>query len=407
MNKLQYLLSIRNTNPREIYDTWVALGCLSVSNKTKIYTKDTIFQITEPGPLKDAIIYCVTDYITNPATGFDPINWNEATLDSVSGIVSFYQGVTSPHFSVVLTPSELVNVDTSEPTSDSFIPFTGNNQKSSSISISDEEYKIIAAELGIPFLREEELEYDRDTIIEICIKPAVDQFYSYYPLIIDEAVGNKGANQQWRVPYHTFEQNPTAVPYKAIPYMTLGGGGGAPASSFGAGAFNYMRTEMMGGGFGGSGYGFGSGLSYRKPVPGFTGMSSYEAMNAALMGLAARQGMMNVFRREYSTDVYEGKEKIATGYCSIAGCLNIHWLCMDTDFSHIEYHHLPRVRKLCTAYALRNIGMLRSLIKPGDNNPIDYSLYNSRAEALEKEVLDVWSKDPSSLMLAIHRGGLN
>lgn len=409
MDKLNYLLSIRKTNPREIYDTWVSFGEIKATNKTKFYAKDTIFQVNEPdSPINNALIYCIYEYSSNPEQGFDTIDWTAATEETVEHVVTFYQGVNSPNFKVILSRDEYLELDKSEPTSDSFIPFSGNNQKSSLLSISDEEYHIVMAELGIPFLREEELEYNKDIMIDICIKPAVDQFFAYYPIIIDEAVGAVGSNQEWKVEYHGFKDNPTAVAYKAIPYITLGGAAGGPSSSFGAGAFNYLRTEMMGtGAMGTGGYGFGNGVTYRKPVPGFTGMSGYEAMSAALTGLAARQGYMNVFRREYERDIFIDGKRFAHGYSSLSGSLNIHWLCYDKIFEHIDYWQLPRVRKLCTAYALRNIGMLRSLIKPGDNNPIDYSLYTNRADALEKEVLDIWSKDPSALMLAIKRGNLN
>jgi hypothetical protein len=67
---------------------------------------------------------------------------------------------------------------------------------------------------------------------------------------------------------------------------------------------------------------------------------------------------------------------------------------------------LPEVRKLCTANALRNLAALRSLIKPSDNNPIDFGRMDSRADKLEDKVLDRWSKDPTALALAIRRGGL-
>ena len=107
MNKLDYLSSIRIDNPREIYDTWNAFGELKASNKTKVFAKDTIFQVTEEGPLKNAIIYCKYAYDVDPANGFEQIDWTTAQKEDVEGKVYFYQGVVSPNFQILLTPGTL------------------------------------------------------------------------------------------------------------------------------------------------------------------------------------------------------------------------------------------------------------------------------------------------------------
>lgn len=407
MNKLDYLSSLRNQadGNREIYYTWNAFGELKATNNTKVFTKDTIFQVTEDGPLKDAIVYCKYGYNVDPKNGFDQIDWKTAQKQDVEGQVYFYQGVVSPNFQILLTPDEYHQIDTTVPIPEDFIPFTNNNAKTSSISISDQEYMIVAAELGVPFLREEELEYNRDIIIDICIKPAIDQYYAFFPIIIDEAVQGIGPNQEYFVEYHTFPDDPSAVAYKGIPYMTMGAGGGTSAA-YGTGAFSFMREQYTSGYMGGSSYGFGRGITYSKPVPGFTGRSNGDFMSAYILGRAAQQGYINYNRREYDRDVFKNNKRYVHGFASTGGALNIHWMCMSTDYARIDYWMLPEVRKLCTANALRNLGALRSLIKPSDNNPIDFSGMQTRADALESKVLERWSKDPTALATALRRGGL-
>lgn len=407
MNKLDYLSSLRNQadGNREIYYTWNAFGELKATNNTKVFTKDTIFQVTEEGPLKDAIVYCKYGYNVDPKNGFDQIDWKTAQKQDVEGQVYFYQGVVSPNFQILLTPDEYHQINTTAPIPENFIPFENNNAKTSSISISDQEYMIVAAELGVPFLREEELEYNRDIIIDICIKPAIDQYYAFFPIIIDEAVQGIGPNQEYFVEYHTFPDDPSAVAYKGIPYMTMGAGGGTSAA-FGTGAFSFMREQYTSGYMGGSSYGFGRGITYSKPVPGFTGRSNGDFMSAYILGRAAQQGYINYNRREYDRDVFKNNKRYVHGFASTGGALNIHWMCMSTDYARIDYWMLPEVRKLCTANALRNLGALRSLIKPSDNNPIDFSGMQTRADALESKVLERWSKDPTALATAIRRGGL-
>lgn len=402
MNKLDYLLKAKEIDIREIYDTWQSLGGLTVTNKTKLYLKDSLFKVTEEGPLKDSLVFCTYDYTVTPDSPFLGVDWQVADTDSLEGDIFFYQGVASPNFKVILSTEEYAQIDTTVETPDDFIPFNKSLVKASSIIITDEEYLLCVTELGLPFLREEELEYSRDIIIDTCIKPALDQFYAYFPIVIDEAVGPMGGNVKYEVPYHDFPENPTAFAYKAIPYMTLGTMGTSGTAY--TNAFTYMRSEYMGFGGGGMATGgmFGRGVSYRKPVPGFAGM---ENMDASLQQMAVRQGYMNYFRQEYERDIFKNGKKYVSGFTSIGGSLNIHWLCMDKDYSHIDYWMLPEVRKLATAYALRNFGMLRSLIKPDDNSPLDFSMYTARADALEEKVLGSWKTNPNALIFAIKRGG--
>lgn len=408
MNKIQYLKNLRTQqNYREIYDTWTAFGGLKVDSNTKMYIKDTIFQVNTNGQMKDSLVYCNYAYTVNPSEGFDPIDWDTATYDSTEGMISFYQGVVSPHFSVLLTADEIASIDTTIPIDPNFMPFTGKDaDKAASISFLDpNDYIRCVSDLGIPFLMPEELEYNMDTIIEICVKPAVDQYYTFFPITIDEACGAVGAGGERYVEYHQFPENPTAQAYKGRPFLTLGGTMGGSGGGFGSGAMSFFRSEYMygGGGFGGTGR-FGSGISYRgKVVPGFTG--GFDSFNAHILNRAAQQGIINYFRQEYFRDVYKDNKRYVYCHATTGGALNMKWYCMDTVFEHIPYWHVVDVTKLVSAYALRKVGMLRSLIKPQDNSPIDFSKYLSDAESIETKIVDKWSKDTSVLAAGVMRGG--
>lgn len=115
---------------------------------------------------------------------------------------------------------------------------------------------------------------------------------------------------------------------------------------------------------------------------------------------------MNYFRREYSRDVIEYGKKYVQGYTSIGGFLNIHWLCMDLDYTHLPYDQLPNIRRLCTAYALRNFGALRNLLKTDENIPFNTEQMISRADAIEQEIKELFHENSLPLSLAIQRGGL-
>lgn len=406
MKRDEFLLK---SSPSNIYYTWMALGSVYYNDNTYLYPKDSIFRVNTQGPLYNSIVYCKHEYYVNPSKGLDKINWTNVNADTLNGLIFFYQGVSSPNFRLLLTGDRVLEIEQelkeNDPLGegniilpDNFIPFEGNKDRKALIDISDEEYILCTSELGIPFIREEELEYNRDTIINICIKPALDQFYAFYPIVVDESVGPVGSNQEFKVAYHDFENNPTLFAYKGIPYYVTGYGSGM-ASPHGSGAFNYLRTTGAGGNFG-TGR-FGGGLRYSKSVPGFTGGS--QAIEATMNSMAAQQGYINHFKKEYLRDVWEYDKKYVKGFSTVGGSVNIHWLCADTNYDHTEYYHRPNIRKLCTAFALQNIGMLRSQIKPDDNSPLDYSLFTTRAEKLYDAVKEEWSKDPSALIFAISR----
>lgn len=436
MNKLEYLLKLKK-DPKQVYYTWKSLGGMVVTNNTKMYVKDNLFRVTEPGPMEGAYVFCIYEYVVNTSKGFDPLDWSSLDVDDVNGLCYFYQGVESPNFRVILTPEEASKIKFNNPRpsigsdagsdmdsdsgSDSgsssdyyddevpedFMPFAPSPAdeaaSSTDIIISDNEYQIIMSELGLPFLTEDEMVYNKDTIVRMCIRPALDRYYSMFPLVIDEAVGSMGTGKEWKVEYHLFEKNKTAIPYKADAYMTLGSG--TSSSSSYSTAFNFMRTEMMGMGAMGSGGGFawGNGLRYRKSVPGYVGL---ENSDAAMMSMATRQGYINAFRREYSRDIIENNKKYVQGYTSVGGFLNIHWLCMDLDYSHIPAWDVPMVRKLCTAYALRNVGSLLSMVKDDQNIPFNTDNFLTRSKELEDEVINYWQESSLAQSLAISRGNL-
>ena len=440
MNKLEYLLKLKS-DPKQIFYTWKSLGGMTVNNNTKMYVKDNLFKVVEHGPMEGAYVFCMYEYIVNPTKGFDSIDWNDVEVDETDGFCFFYQGVESPNFRVILTPEEASKIVFKHPKPDTgsdigsdigsdlgsdmgsdiggesgavlyddevpadFMPFAekvgDTTAGSNDVIISDNEYQIIMSELGLPFLNEDELVYNKDTIVRMCIRPALDIYYSKFPLVIDEMVGPTSSGHQWKVAYHLFEKNKTAIPYKADAYMTLGTGS-STASAYST-AFSFMRTEMMGMGSMGGGYQWGNGLRYRKAVPGYVGL---ENSDAALMQMQVRQGYLNQFRREYSRDVIEDNKKYVQGYSSIGGCLNIHWLCIDLDYSHIPSWDVPYVRKLCTAYALRNIGSLINMLKTDENVPFNTESFLSRSKELEDEVISRWDESSLAQSLAINRGGL-
>lgn len=403
MDKTSYLLSI---SKEEVFKTWKALGSLTIDSNVLYFQKDTLFRVNVEGNMKDCLVWCKYSYIVDEENGFEAIDWENVQPNTLDGAIYLMQGVASPNFKVVLDSEKFSSIDESTIDLAGFTPFNNPNISTSSIKISDLDYKIITSELGVPFLREEELEYNRDTIIDICIKPVVDMYFSYFPIVKDESLGT--VNGEWTKEYHGWADDPDAEAYTGITYITNGSGMGSTGISGFTTPLAYMKEiSMSGGGFGSNSV-FSGSLNYRKLVPGFTGMSNGDAVKSALMGQAANQAIFNQTRREYDRDIWINGKKYLHGWSTSGGWLNVHWLCTSNNFDRIPFTMKSvDVRKLCTAYALRNIGMLRALVPNERVNKIDYALYNTRADAIEEKIITKWDQNPMRLRFAIMRGGLN
>lgn len=390
MTKEKYLLELKTSNPQKLRDTWAALGSIVLDSDTKLYVKDTLFKVKAEGaPLDGALVYTKNTYKVN--NDYPAINWKEATVDSVESTLFVSQGVTTSFFVVVALqneyPSDIVPVDKD------FIPYQ-DLTTGTEVLIDDDELVILMTECGVPFLRFDELEYDRDTINKYMLRPALDVHYSLHPIVVDECIGPQSAGSAFKIPF-------PEDTHGAVLYYVLGQGGAG--ASFGSGAFSLYREQMMWGTSGVSGSGFGGGVSYRKPVPGYVGLQSGDA---ALQAMQSAQGYANYFRREHFKKVKENGQYFATGYTTIGGSLNAKWLKHSYDWNDIEFEYLPDVRNLAKAYIMRNLGMLRGMIKSDLTGQIDFSSFNSRADTLEQKVMEKWEKQPTMLNLAVMRGGL-
>ena len=388
-NNVAYLLSLVDVNNAEIRDTWAALGSLTIDSTTKRYIKDTFFKVqADSGELAGALVYCTDNYIVNDT--WPVIDWSTITIQDTEGRIGAVQGVESPFFRVILT-GEKVAAIAAEVNKDIAV-FSGVTT-SSNINIADNQLIMLLTECGVPFLQMSELEYDKYTILEYMIRPTLDTFYSFFPIVKDESIGSYSAGA-------SFKKEFPADTWGAIPYYVLGTAGSS--ASYGSGAFSLYREQMMCGG-GGGGSGFGTGLSYRKNVPGWVGLQNKDA---ALQALQAAQGYINYFRREHVKVVRENKKQYVEGYSTVGGNVNIKWLKYSYDWDDIPFSFLTQVRNLAKANIMRNLGMLRAMVKSDTPGTIDFSLYNTRADALEGKVLPKWESSATNYDYSIMRGGL-
>lgn len=390
VSNVDYLLSLVGTRNDIIRDTWVLQGTMIASKMTRRYIKDNIFQVScsEGKPLNGALIYCLTDYEVDNDI-WPCIDWDQYEIEDIDTcFIGSFQGVQSPFFKLLLKKEDvdaLANVPVNED-----LDISGNDD--GGVVIDDEQLGIMLTEVGVPFLRIDELEYTANAIKKYCLKPVFDTYFGFFPIIKEDVIGQMSGGTEFKK-----EFPPNA--FAAVPYYVLGAGGGAEFR----GAFSLYREQMMYGGGMMSGGGFGRGVSYRKPVPGFVGLQQGDAnMNMR----AAQQGYVNYFRREHVRTIKENGKRYCIGYSTVGGSVNVKWLCCSYDFDDIKFSIRTDFRNLGKAAILRNLGMLRALVKSDVPGAIDFSLYNSRADTLEQKVIEKWEKQASNLALSVMRGGL-
>lgn len=374
MTKLDIL---RNYKPNRVRDSWVALGKNVIKQSTRIYSEGMIYQLykqdTEGYPkssLREALIFCNKEYI-----GY--LNWNKAeVVDETTGELSFGNDIISSHFYVVLDRSGFRSL-TDEPDT-SFIPFQELYEKFDIVKISDSDYNIIMSCLGAPFIREEELEYSREEISEIAIKPALETMFKWCPKTRPEVVEV------------TREVQNIAMPEDA--YAVIG----LSLQQYGMGANNVANPllwSLTTAPFLGLGTSFG--YTYGSLSRGS------EKGNTLLLGNAAQQGYINYQRRVHYEGPYEdtGKlwpdnpgRKYIKVYSNTQGELNIWWGIRTYNFDDVEFAQRDNAFKLCQAKVKQLFGALREQSQTDIPGQVDYKYLKEEGAKEEQEVVDVLKK---------------
>jgi hypothetical protein len=334
------------------------------------------------------------------------IDWSSIKIDDIGRLMTVIAGVQMKHFEVLLTYTQLQKVDApviginvNPDYKDRDNSFRLPAETDAKIRIPDDELSVIMLETGVPFLDIRELEYGKREIIDLCIYPAVQEYFKYFPIIKEDVYGSVGQGSDFKIRF-------PEMAYHAVPYYTMGSSPNGGGIGAGGTAFAFMSEQFMSGSsYGQSGGRFGRGIAYYgKPVPGWTGMQN-DTRIARLRQMEAAQGFTNYFRRERYKKIKEvDGNYYATGFSTVGGVLNVKWLCWSRDWDDIEFNRLQEVRDICTARILQSLGMLRNLISV-EVAKIDFTSYTSRAKELRDPVIEFWKGSAGNMALAVERGG--
>jgi hypothetical protein len=379
---------------QEILDTWASMGSITVNKKTALYNKGTLMRIDSTGPLKDRMVYVLETYQVGGPRKF--IDWSTVTQDNVDGTYAAQDGVTLPYF---MTLKSKWMSDFKE--SNSFIPFANEDVsvENGGVNISDDELEIILADIGFPFVTFQDVEYSKAEIERVCIKPALQRFFTFFP-IVDEQPGtsytNLAAGGEFLI------EMPEGA-YACVPYYTVPGGSSGMVGGRGT-AFTFYGEQLMTGARGFGWGGMGKGVRYTgKQNPGFVGLDQRAAW---LDKLAEQQGFLNYFRREkYKRKKIDGK-LYAYGFSTIGGNLNFKWLKASNDWDDVPFELLETVaRPMAKSAILLQFGMLRQLVKSDIAGQLDATVLTNQRKEYEDALKPILTSAGVYGSLAIGRGG--
>lgn len=370
MDKLSLL---RNYAPYRKRDAWAALGENVIKTSTKFYNEGMIYRISTDtndtisnSGLAGYLIYCAEEYMGR-------LNWENALLvDEDYGEITFGNDIISSHFYAILSCTEFNSI--SEDVDESFTPFKKLKDEKDTVLIRDSDYRIIMSCLGGPFIRDEELEYTREEVSELAIRPALETMFKWCPktradtysvttdvqniAMPSDAYGVVGLSLQQYGAANAIVNNPILWTMTVAPYLTGG-----------------MTGSFMKGGSDRAG---------------------------ELLGRnAANQGLINYKRRVHYEGPYVDRDGSITGtpddkyirvYSNTQGTFNIWWAIHTLNFDDIEFAQRDNAFKLCQAKVKQLFGNLRRQTKTDIPGQVDYEYLVKEGVEEEKEVVEVLKK---------------
>jgi len=388
----------------ELFQTWWSMGQVTVNKDTKFYAKDSVVRVDasdgdwlSKSPLHNNFIYVAHNYVVDNVSRF-PIDWSIMQIDDITGQYTAIEGIMVPFF-VVLPAKWRANFMPDK----NFIPF--NNHQitidNGCINIDDDELETILTAIGFPFVTFADNELAKNEIIKYCIKPAMQRYFTFRPIIEEQSGIQVSRGAEFMVPY-------PIDAYACVPYYTVPGSGAGFGGNSGS-PFAFYNEQMMMGGMHAGGIGggrFGRGVRYRgKQVPGFVGL---EWRNTVVDALAANQGFLNFFRREKCSRKKIDGKLYAYGFSTIGGNLNFKWLKASRNWDDIKFEDLETIaRPMARVEVLNNFAMIRSLVKQDIAGQLDPTVLQNRADKLEEQVQGIIKSIGITGQLAIMRGGGN
>lgn len=369
--ELNALLALDNTEKR---DAWATFGSITLAETIRNIAKFTLFVLDSPGNPLDQY----TLFTTNTIKESENISWDKLSLNNATdGTIIDTSSVISPYIYAIQNPTDRNTV--ADPVDIAYNPFSNLY----SISISDEELNKIMIDVGFPFATWDDLEFTKEQILQLAIKPSMDEYFKWMPKIRTESYSL--TNSRFDIPMPSYA-------YKAQrAWITPG----YPGSSIGNPIMYYFDEVLLA---------INARGSFMQPQNNFMAQQKWVdtfGYNTYLLDRAVRQGIANHSSRvrirlqHNSTD----NSMHLTGFSSKLGLLHVEWAQTSTLWEDIPFNRQSEVRDLARAYVMRALGMLRSQVRNEAIGTINPEIFLNRATELETKVIGVWQSVTRAVVL--------
>jgi hypothetical protein len=228
--------------------------------------------------------------------------------------------------------------------------------------IPDSAIKRILADLGAPILNaKEDLCIDDSMIKELFITPAIQMYFTYWPLKLKEEYPING---QTDIPFPNDQVFGVSETRVALLQQTAQYGGNPfinevirrQTSSFNS----YGRTP-----------------SNRDPyiTPGILIKEQTEQLSYITLRKAGNFNLDLAKRRLW-------------GFSNVAGNLIIDWAMWSKNWADIRFEHIEDVIKVCKMYALEFVGGIRQQSDPNTGVTADGSSFLDKAAKIQEEIVE-------------------
>ena len=372
----------------ELLMSWYYLGMKEATSTTKVYTKDSLYKISVPGAkYNDFVFWCDENFVGT-------IDWKAISVLSDANRTIAIDGVNVDCFSFFETKldvSDQENIIAAHQNDTPFSLYSVQEDHSGDILMDDDTYYQIMQVVGMPYVTQKELEYNRQAILKLAIEPALKAYYKYFPIRKEDQVPING-NYDIKYP---------EMAYRAIAWTTQAGMSSkiSPLAALGSRAIiqGGMRTTV--GNF--------SAITYNKPVPGWTGRGdSGTAISDMAQTYPMVNTMKNISRREHLSKIKMEDGYHAKGYSTIGGILNIVWLCWSRDWDDTDFEDFDDLLALCQASVKINIGSIRGLLKTDSNLPFNAEEMRKEGQQEWKDIIKEWKESPFTKIYTPQRGGM-
>jgi hypothetical protein len=232
----------------------------------------------------------------------------------------------------------------------------------SNLIISDSDFNFIISRIGYPFVKEEDLEINFNQFKDICILPALQEYYRFFPLVQESVYSVTGS---FNIPF------PTDGTYGVLDARLSTSRNGTSQTSNPLINSTFIRTSS---GFTGGVYGtrYDYELNRVYHLERFTGQSEV-AMYSALK--------INVNHNNRTLE----------GFSNIYGKMLVKWASLSSDFNDIDFRRKREVQDLASAYILKYLGELRIQGEMSDL-PVAFNgaTFIDRGEKLEDKTIEKW-----------------